>query len=183
MASSRTLQAMLALGLAFWSRQASAEERQGLRWVGDARVAAGTRGSALFGPALRFRYGLRLGNKDLEDGPADRISGSFMGGEISAGLLLGAPEPNRFGTLTLVAFRLWLSRHQPDWFLRTERWSVLGALLPEVGATFGMRGRRLHLGWDLPLGPRQFQVVPGVVWFPTGTVPPLLFTLAFRVPM
>jgi hypothetical protein len=183
--SSRTFCAAVALGLALVPREATADERHGLRWAGDARIATSTRGAVLFGPALRFRYGVGITRQAPGDDSArDRLVGSFAGGELSAGLLVGGTERDRYGALTLLAFRPWLSRHQSEWFLGTERWSVLGALLPEVGVTFGMKEvPRLHLGWDIALGPRPFQIVPGVVWVSPGHRLPVLFTLAFRVPM
>lgn len=185
--------AVAALAVLLVEGEARAQQNDGLRWVGDARVGAATNGAFMLGPALRFRQGWRIATVSRHDADddgeddadvADILVGSFLGGELSAGLLVGAPEPNTFGALTLVALRPWLSQNQTYGFLRTELWSVLGTLLPEVGVTFGMRKvPRMHLGWDVPLGPHEFQFVPGVVWFSPGHHVPLLFTLAFRVPM
>jgi hypothetical protein len=174
----------LGLAVALLPDTAGADPKTGLRWVGDARAAVSVEGGFLAGPALRFRYGSRLGRWPKADTLADVALGSWAGAEISAGLLVGAPEPESHGAIVLLGFRPWLSRRQADWFLRTERWSVLGALLPEVGVTFGFRRvPRLHLGWELPFGSRHVHVVPGVVWISPGERLPLFFTAAFRVTM
>ncbi len=178
----------VAIGLA--PRLAHAEQNDGLRFLGDARLAVGTTGGVVGGPALRFRYGGRFIRRPVADTPADWLVGSWVGVEVSAGLLVGATEPGDFGAITLFGLRPWLSRQQSDWFLRTERFSVLGALLPEVGIAFGLPERihvwpRPYLGWDLALGGKHLHVVPGIVWIipPKREELPIYVTLALRVPM
>jgi hypothetical protein len=187
--------------------------RSSLRWLGDARLAGGADGTALLGPMVRFRAGSQLrappppshnpparGYADVDpahvfdpdeverarrrDRWLDALVGSWGGLELSFGALSGAVAGDRPGTLALAAIRPWLSPRQTSWLLRTDQLSVLGVLVPEVGAAYGMgEGPRLHLGWELPLGNEVFQVVPGVSWLSPGGAQRLLGTLALRVPM
>jgi hypothetical protein len=171
----------VAVGLA--PRLARADD-EGLRFLGDARVGVGTTGGFVGGPSLRFRYGAEFA-RTKADSTADWLVGSWAGIEASAGLLVGVPEPDEYGAVTLLGLRPWISRRQSHWFLRTEQWSVLGALLPEVGVAFGVRDApRWYLGWDLGLGGKHLHVVPGVVWLQPGHAElPVYVTLALRVPM
>ena len=154
----------------------------GLRWTGDATAAGARDGTALGGPAIRFRFGGMLAGGP--DGPIDWLVGSWGGVELSAALLTGAAAGDRPGTLATFALRPWLSRRQSAWFLQTERISVLGVLIPDVGVAYGLgAGTRFQLGWQLPLGGRVFQIVPGLSWLAPGGEQQLLGTLALRVPM
>jgi hypothetical protein len=165
--------------------------KRGLRWTGDATVAGARDGTALGGPAVRFRAGRELaarprtdGGKPAQDGAADWLVGSWGGLELSAAVLTGAAAGGRAGTLALFGFRPWLSRRQDDWFLGTERISLLGAMIPDVGVAYGLgAGTRFRLGWELPLGSADFQIVPGVSWISPGGAGQALGTIAFRVPM
>ena len=166
--------------LLFWGSVARAES-SGLRWSGDARVGATTTGAFGIGPAVHFRYGGRFAARPSEF--SDRVFGSWLGVELSGGVLAGMPIAERYGAAVLVGAKPWLSRAQGDWFLRNERWSVLGLLLPEAGVCFGFERAHWYLGWDMPLGDEEFQIAPGIVWLAPGKREPLVFTLAFRVPM
>ena len=149
----------------------------------------------LGGPALRFRYGAELVRRPKDEDPdsegrsdgdgwADLCVGSWLGLELSSGLLLGRTDPGRLGTVVVLGLRPWLSRRQSGWFLHTERFSLIGALLPETGAAFGLAGGpHWYLGWELPLGGESVQVVPGVLWISPEAPSRFIGTLAFRVPM
>lgn len=188
------------LGISSVASRAQARSETGLRWTGDARAAVDTDGAVLGGPTLRFRYGLGLfetpepdedpwadpekRHRSDDDGALDVLVGSWVGFEASAGLLVGRTEPGRLSTVPTMGVRPWLSRRQRGWFLRTERFSVLGLLLPEIGAVFGLvGGPDWYLGWELPLGGEEFQVVPGALWISPGEPFRLVATLSFRVPM
>jgi hypothetical protein len=163
----------------------------GLRWLGDATVAGARDGTALGGPAVRFRAGGELSAPErtyegdlVEDGVGDWLIGSWGGLEVSAAVLTGAVAGDRVGTLGVFGIRPWLSRRQSGWFLRNERFSVLGVLIPDAGVAVGLgAGTHFQLGWQLPLGGRDLQIVPGLSWIAPGHDQHVLGTIALRVPM
>jgi hypothetical protein len=166
--------------------------RRGLRWTGDATLAGARDGTALGGPAVRFRAGGELASRTRTyvgtpepDGAFDWLVGSWGGLEVSGAVLTGAAAGERAGTLGVFGVRPWLSRRQDEWFLRYERISLLGVLLPDAGVAVGLgAGTRFQLGWQVPVGGTDFQVVPGVAWIsPGGSAQRLLGTIGFRVPM
>jgi hypothetical protein len=153
----------------------------GLRWTGDATVAGARDGTALGGPAVRFRAGGAFADGD---GARDWLVGSWGGLELSGAVLTGAGADGRAGSLLTLGLRPWLSRRQSRWFLRTEQISVLGVLIPDAGLAYGLGvGPRFQLGWQLPLGGERFQIVPGIAWISPGGDQQLLGTVAVRVPM
>jgi hypothetical protein len=182
--------ALSAAGCSGWQPHYPA--RQGLRWSGDATIAGARDGTALGGPAIRFRAGAELASRTRTyvgtpepEGAFDWLIGSWGGLEASAAILTGAAAGERAGTLGVFGLRPWLSRRQDDWFLRHERISLLGVLLPDAGIAVGLgAGTRFQLGWQVPLGGADFQVVPGVAWISPGAgTQRLLGTIGFRVPM
>jgi hypothetical protein len=98
----------------------------GLRWTGDARVAANTDGALLAGPSLRFRYAFEFRPLPEPD-PflPDRVPpaepwldgglGSWLGLELSLNLLAGETERKRAGAIAAVGLRPWFSRRQLGW--------------------------------------------------------------------
>ena len=58
-------------------------------------------------------------------------------------------------------------------------------LLPDAGIAVGLgAGTRFQLGWQVPFGGTDFQVVPGVAWISPGARAQwLLGTIGLRVPM
>ena len=169
--------------------------KRGLRWSGEARVAAATDGTALGGPAVGFRTGTELVARpptvregfvqhEQPDGWFDALVGSWGGLELSAAVLTGVAEGDRTGTLALLGVRPWLSRRQSHWFLDVSRISLLGVLLPDVGLAYGLgAGSRLQLGWEIPLGVEEFQIVPALSWIAPGRDQRLLASIGLRVPM
>jgi hypothetical protein len=157
----------------------------GLRWTADAEVAADTKGAVVGGPALRFRHATELWRPPPgSDGWSDALIGSWGGVELSGAVLTGAIERDRVGTLAIVGVRPWMARRQIGWFLETERLSLLGVLIPDLGLAFGLgAGPHLDLGWQVPLGNDDFRIVPGPSWLSPGGGQRLLGTIAFRVPM
>jgi hypothetical protein len=172
----------LACGAAWSSRPPPGT---GLRWTGDAEVAGNAGGAVVGGPALRFRYGMELRRPSSGgDGWSDALIGSWGGVELSGAVLTGAIERDRAGTLAIVGGRPWLSKRQIGRFLDSERISLLGAMIPDVGMAFGLGGGpRWHLSWQVPLGGDEFQIVPGLSWISPGGGQHFLGMLAFRVPM
>jgi hypothetical protein len=158
---------------------------RGLRWTGDAEVAGDASGAVVGGPALRFRYATELRRPSPGgDGWSDALIGSWGGVELSGAVLTGAIERDRAGTLAIVGVRPWMARRQIGWFLAPERLSLLGAMIPDVGMVFGLGGGpRWDLGWQVPLGSDELQIVPGLSWISPGAGQRLLGTIAFRVPM
>jgi hypothetical protein len=155
----------------------------GLRWTGEARVASDFGQAVLGGTALRFRYGARLYSVPEEDSLLETIVGNWGGAELSAGLFSGQTELGHPGSVVLLGGRPWLSRSQ-RWFLQHQRFSALGLLLPEVGTALGTdRDVDFYLGWDVPLGNKELQVVPGVLWLRPTLGSLWLGTLSLRVPM
>ena len=169
--------------------------KRGLRWSGEARVAGATDGTALGGPAVSFRYGgeiverppaVREGFVEHEqpDGWLDALVGSWGGLELSAAVLTGAAEGDRTGTLALLGVRPWLSRRQSRWFLDVAKISLLGVLMPDVGLAYGLgAGKRFQLGWEIPLGVEDFQIVPALSWISPAGDQRLLASIGLRVPM
>jgi len=158
-------------------------QASGLRWLGDARLATDAGSAATAGAVVRFRYGKQLYAPTPHISWHEAFVGNWAGAEVSAGLLSGTLDGSHAASLGTLGIRLWLSQRQP-WFLRNERFSTLSVMLPEFGVMIESGARpRPYLGWEIPLGGKYFQVVPGLLWRPTIWEQNLFATLAFRVPM